>query len=342
MKYADFLSEGGSIGFVAPAFGASTEPYISGFNSAVATFEEMGYKTVIGPNCYKGDGIGISTNPYDCGKELTESYLADDTDILIPAGGGELMCETIDYVDFSKIKASKPKWFIGYSDNTNFTFLLNTICDHAAIYGQCASNFGMKPWHQAIHDSFDILTGKKLEVSSYGTWELKSLKTEDNPLVPYNTTEKLSLVYYGCDRNSTSFKGRLLGGCLDCLCNLVGTKYDYVKAFNDKYGDEGIIWFFESCDLNVFSIRRALWQLDRSGWFDHAAGFLVGRPMQYGQDMFGLNQYNAVTDILGKYNVPIIMDADIGHLPPAMPIISGAYGYVEASKDKLNIRYELK
>ena len=64
--------------------------------------------------------------------------------------------------------------------------------------------------------------------------------------------------------------------------------------------------------------------------------------MQYGQDMFGLNQYNAVTDILGKYNVPIIMDADIGHLPPAMPILSGAYGYVKASEDKLNIRYELK
>ena len=37
------------------------------------------------------------------------------------------------------------------------------------------------------------------------------------------------------------------------------------------------------------------------------------------------DQYEAVTGILGKYNVPIIMDLDIGHIPPAMPLICGSY-----------------
>ena len=27
--------------------------------------------------------------------------------------------------------------------------------------------------------------------------------------------------------------------------------------------------FFESCDLNVFSIRRAMWQMDNAGWFEN-------------------------------------------------------------------------
>lgn len=38
--------------------------------------------------------------------------------------------------------------------------------------------------------------------------------------------------------------------------------------------------------------------------------------MLFDQPMMGLDQYRAVTDILGKYQVPIIMDADLGHLHP--------------------------
>ena len=61
----------------------------------------------------------------------------------------------------------------------------------------------------------------------------------------------------------------------------------------------------------------------------------------YGQEIMGLDQYSAVTGILGKYNVPIIMDADIGHLPPAMPLISGAYTRVSVRADNLHIDFEL-
>lgn len=49
-------------------------------------------------------------------------YINSSSDILISCGGGELMCETLEYVDFDKIKNSPPKWYLGYSDNTNFTF----------------------------------------------------------------------------------------------------------------------------------------------------------------------------------------------------------------------------
>ena len=48
----------------------------------------------------------------------------------------------------------------------------------------------------------------------------------------------------------------LVGGCMDCLVNLTGTSFDKVKEFNERYAADGIIWFLESCDLNVFAIRR--------------------------------------------------------------------------------------
>ena len=41
------------------------------------------------------------------------------------------------------------------------------------------------------------------------------------------------------------------------------------KDFIERYKEDGILWFLEACDLNVFSIRRAMWQMEQAGWFEH-------------------------------------------------------------------------
>lgn len=346
MKYPKFLGANGTIGLVAPSFGCTFEPYKSCMDAAIERFKGMGYSIVEGPNCRKDDGIGISSSPENCGRELTDYYCSNSNDMLISCGGGELMCETLDYVDFDAVKNATPKWYMGYSDNTNFTFLLNTICDVASIYGPSIGAFGAEYLHQALLDSIKAFTGELDKVSGYDMFELESLKDEEHPLVSYNLTEKKELKLYSGDaavNRLPQFTGRITGGCLDCLANLVGTKYDKVAEFNKRYSDEGVIWFLEACDLNVMSIRRALWNLDRAGWFENAKGFIIGRPLAaWQEEMMGLDQYNAVTGILGKYNVPIVMDADVGHIAPAMPIISGAMATVGTDMGNITIEYNLK
>ncbi len=336
MRYPKFLKDYGTIGFAAPAFGCNIEPYKSGFKAALDNFSNRGYKCIVGENAYKGDGIGISSTPQSCAKELSSMYLDDKCDVIISCGGGELMCEVVNYIDFQQINNAKPKFFMGYSDNTNFTFLLTTLCDVASIYGPCAATFGMSKWHDSIDDAYKLISGRKSKISGYDKWEMTSLKSEDNPTAPYNLTETKKLIY-NTDDKKASFSGRLIGGCLDCLTNLTGTKFDKVREFNAKYKEDGIIWFLESCDLNVMSIRRSLWNLDNCGWFENVKGFIIGRPMHFDEPMFGLDQYRAVTGILDKYNVPIIMDSDIGHLPPAMPLICGSYAYVDANFNDISI-----
>lgn len=196
MRFPEFLKSDGTIGFVAPSFGCNTEPYKTAFKNAQKKLGELGHKFDIGPNCYAGDGIGISSTPQNCGKELTDYYCSENNDALISCGGGELMCETLDYVDFEKIMQAKPKWYMGFSDNTNFTFLLTTICDVASIYAPCAASFGMEPWHESIQDAYDVLTGKKNIVKGYPMWEKEGIRDEEHPLLPYNLTEKRELYYY--------------------------------------------------------------------------------------------------------------------------------------------------
>ena len=345
LRYPEFLKQGDCIGFAAPSFGCNIEPYKTSFEHALERFRQEGYRLQPGPNAYAGDGIGISSSPESCGKEFTDMFLSEENDAIISCGGGELMCEILDYVNFDAIRQAKPKWFMGYSDNTNLTFLLNTLCDTAAIYAPCASSFGMKPWHKSLKDAWQLLQGKKLTMAGYPKYETESLRDEDHPLVPYNCTEPRKIIFYNPDGEQEQpfrFSGRLTGGCLDILANLCGTKYDKTAAFAEKYREDGIIWFLEACDLNVFGIRRAVWELQHAGWFEHVKGFLIGRPLSAMDDLLGLDHIRAVTDLLAEYHVPILLDADLGHIPPMMPLISGSCATVTADPASGNMKIQMR
>ena len=54
----------------------------------------------------------------------------------------------------------------------------------------------------------------------------------------------------------------------------------------------------------------------------------------------GLDQYSAVTGVLSKYNVPIIMDADVGHFAPMMPLVCGSLATIKV--DGNDIQIEMK
>lgn len=380
MRYPKFLREKGTIAFVAPSFGCAIEPYRSGFESAQEKWRKAGFSLEFGPNCYASDGIGISSTPVKCGEELTEYYCNTTSDCIISCGGGELMCEILDYVNFERIKNAPAKWYMGYSDNTNMTFLLTTLCDTAAIYGPCAAAFGMEPRHASLEDAMMLLQGKKLSMQGYDRWERESLKDEEHPCVPYNLTETSVIKFVlpdgrtnieslapaphkfianqngtpetdgGAERNSSKcestvieYEGRLLGGCMDCLVTLIGTKYDKVTEFTEKYKTDGILWFLESCDLNLMSIRRAMWQMEHAGWFKYCKGFLIGRPrIGMESEEFGIDHYQAVYEMLKQYRVPVMMDVDIGHLPPMMPLICGSMARVVSDGNTYRVDMELK
>ncbi len=352
MNTPKFISPGDTIGLTAPSFGAGIEPYITRTSEAIGQLQKRGYKLKVMPSTYKTDGLGISTNPKDAAADLVNVYLDDQVDAVISVGGGELMCETMSFIDFHQIRDSKPKWFMGFSDNTNFIHPLVTLCDVPAIYGPCISSFGKK-WEQSEIDAINLLEGKILTVQGYDLFESPltecSEETEQDPLAPYNlNTEKVltSFIHENGKLMKVSgdteieIEGTLLGGCLDILENLSGTRFDGTKEYCKNH--EGIIWVLEACDLNPMSIRRAVWHLKEQGWFDTAAGFLIGRPLaSFGQELMGVDQYNAVTGILGDLKVPIIMDADIGHVKPAMPIIIGSHAAVSAKGNDLTIAMSL-
>ncbi len=133
------------------------------------------------------------------------------------------MCDILEYVDFEALRQAKPKWYMGYSDNTNLTFLLLTLCHTAAVYGTwCGGlwNGAVAPGPPGRHGPSDR---QKQKVESYGSWEREGKKDEEHPYEPYYCTEPLKLRMYAPDRGETKeerelfMQGRLIGGCMDCL-----------------------------------------------------------------------------------------------------------------------------
>lgn len=346
------IKTGDTIGITAPSFGAFSEPYSLLIDIAEDNLKDRGYRIFEGKTARLGDGIGISTDPKVCGAELMDFYKRDDIDAIISAGGGELMNETITFVDFHELKNYKPKWYVGYSDNTNFIFPLVTITGIQGIYGPCINGYA-KVWEDTEKDTFAILEGTRNSFDGYDMFvdpkdEESEVEEYTNEYLraPYNLSAKRQLVSFvhdgkglvPADDKDIEMQGILLGGCLDVLANLVGTRFDRMKEFVKD--NPGVIWVLEACDLNPMAIRRAVWNLKEAGWFDTAAGFVIGRPRAaWKQNMLGADQYNAVTDVVCDLKVPVVMDAEIGHIDPMLPIIMGAEAKVSVKDNNLSIQY---
>ena len=341
MKYPAFIKEKDQIAFIAPSFGAATEPYQKQVVYAKRRLEKMGYQIVLGENAYQAALPYLSNYPELVGKEFMDHYLNKDIKAMISVGGGEFEILGVPHVDFAKLKESEPTWFVGFSDNTNHTFLLLTLANTASIYGCCAGQFGMYNWDQSIQDCFDLLTGNNLELKGYPKYQIRHTAYQrKHCLAPYHLTEEKVLTLYPND--NLEFSGRLIGGCLDILIMLCGTRFDNVKNFLEQYKEDGFIWFLEACDLNSLAYMRAFVQLKEAGWFKYCKGFLIGRPERaFKDDIFEINRINAC-DVLKDLNVPMIIDFDLGHIKPTMPLILGSYATVKAIGNDVTVKMELK
>lgn len=327
-----FIHKKSKLYFVAPSFGCTTPPYEERLQKAITQLKSMGHDIVLGPNCFLAKGKCASNTPEERAKEFMMAYQSD-ADAIISVGGGELMYEILDYIDFEQIKKLPPKWFVGFSDNTNLTFTLTTLCDIETIYGSCAGHFHFKKYTYDVLDTYLMLQGKT-EFKGYPKYESSQEKTD--PFANYNLDTKKIITAYDY---KFPFSGTILGGNLDCMQLLCGTPYDKVQEYTTSH-TEGIIFYLEACDLNVVGIKRVLLQLKRSGWFQNIKGFLVGRPLCINQEFAGVNHLNAVIDVLSDYNVPILLDIDLGHLAPTLPFRNGAYVTIEFKKNNIYIHYK--
>lgn len=137
-----------------------------------------------------------------------------------------------------------PKLFCGCSDNTVLTFLLTTYCDIASVYGHNFYEIGIE--HKVQESYIKFLKEKKDTIESYE--EIKEVEEKDEswksnlPQISYNCNYHNNWKLYYENKDKVEVEGMVIGGLLDNLIGICGTKYDKVKKFIKKYEKLGFIY----------------------------------------------------------------------------------------------------
>ena len=320
MNYPENLKIGDTIGICAPSAGITNPEKIEKLDLAIKALEDMGYK-VIETESVRKDENGRSASSEKRAQEFMELLENDEVKLIIFASGGDFLCEMLDCLDFDKIRTLKPKWMQGYSDITGISYLFNTILDIPTMYSQTIKDYAMKPLHRSLVDCLEIEKGNEIAQQSFEMYEKEWDLENTNPEATYNLTEKVEWKnIFGEDE--ITIQGRSIGGCLDCIKSYIGTKYDKVNEYLERHKDDGIIWFLEVFEMNTAELQRTLWQMKSCGYFKYCKGIIFGRPLFIRED-YDTNFNEAVKNSLKDLQIPIICDADIGHVSPQLAIVNG-------------------
>lgn len=330
-----FIRQGDTIAVTGTSNGLVDEMKIRRFHNGVKNLKERGYEVAVSDNVFTADHRGCCSSGENRAKNFNRLIADDSVSAIISPAGGDYLMEMLEYVDFDAIK-KYPKWFQGYSDNTGLVFPIVTTCDVAAVYGNGFGDFGMENWQQSVTDDLQVLEGIKRKLHSYEHFE-----SERHEYITgyegYYADEKVRWIN-GRDEKKIEISGRLIGGCLDVIVFLLGTKYDGTKQFIEKYADDGIIWAMESFAMDDVVIITHLWQMKELGYFKNVKGFVFGRPLMY-NTWIEQDYKTAIMSVLGDLDVPVIFDADLGHKGPQFPWIMGAKAKITSENGKGILEY---
>ena len=320
MQYPKFLEKGNIIGITAPSQGVGDD--IESFEKSLHTLKKEGYQ-IKETKSVRNKGMASASGKIRA-QEFGSLITKKNVKIIMCASGGDFLVEMLPFVNWQHIKEN-PKWIMGYSDPTYLLYIITTKLDIATIYGCNAGSFDQTNLHECLKNNLKILSGNIVRQDSFSYYQKDWLENSDG----YHLTEK---VYWETINKEVDITGRMIGGCLDCLKDLIGTSYDYTKEFIEKYKKDGIIWYFDIFEPSAEVVYRTLFQMKEAGWFKYIKGIIVGRvafPKHFNENF---TYQEALKRMFPE--LPIIFNADIGHIPPKMTIINGSIAHITCKNGK--------
>lgn len=317
LRFPAPLQPGDRIGVTSPSSGVAG-PGRDRINFSVNWLREAGYDVVVGSMM---DGRGITSGPAsERAAELTAMLCDPQIRCVIPPWGGKTAIDLLDLLDWDALGSAEPTWLVGFSDLATILLPITTRLGWATIHGDNLADTpydvpdGLMSWR-------DLASGpgphRQQDSGLIADWWRFA---EDPMATQWKKIGDRRWTVHGA--NTVNVSGRLIGGCVETLANLAGTPYGDVAAFGREHAADGLILYLEAAGDDAATICRNLHGLRLAGWFEHATAILVGKTNA--PDSEGLTQREAVLDALGRLELPIIFDLEIGHVPPHLPLVNGA------------------
>lgn len=261
---------------------------------AIDFLQKKGLKVVLGKYVF-----GTWNRFSGTDKERSEDFqrAIDDPNVkaVFCARGGYGCVRIVDKLNYSNL-LNNPKWLIGYSDVTVFHNHFNTNLELKTIHGPMPLNI--------VEKNEELRSAERLLSMLFG--ENREIKFGSHRL---NLNGKTS--------------GKMIGGNLSVLCGLIGTDADI--------STKGSILFLEDLCEENYKLDRMLFQLKKSGKFEHLAGLLIGgfTEMTDLSNWFESNSLELIAKHTEKLDIPIAFNFPAGHTPVNTPLILGQEYYLE-------------
>ena len=346
MKYAKKLRKGDKVAIVSLSSGMLGEAFCShNIEIGVKRLREYGLEPSFMPNSLKGIEY-LKANPKARAKDLKDAFMDDSIAGIICAIGGDDTYRLLPYLledeEFIDAVHKSPKLFTGFSDTTINHLMFyklglstyygpNFICDLAEISDE------MLPYSKKAFESY-IEGNEYREITSSEIWYQERTDFSKEAV----GTERIShREEHGFEllQGKECFEGRLLGGCLESLYDiLTTTRYENEKAVCEKYGlfpdiaewKEKIL-FIETCEEKPVpeQFEKEIAILKEKGVFDVVSGVLVGKP----QDEAYYDEYkNILVKVVNNPDLPIVYNVNFGHATPRCTLQYGAVARVDMKR----------
>lgn len=262
---------------------------------------------------------------------------------VVPPWGGETAIDLLPLLDWAAISTAEPTWMVGFSDISTIITPLTLLTGVATVHG---NNLMDTPYQAppGLLSWLDIVAaGPGAVLSQVPPGRHRATGHDDyhaNPLVDTFTLDRPGRWTRLDGDADVAVEGRLIGGCVETLCNVSGTPYGDVATFARHTAPEGLLVYVEACCDDAFAVCRSLHGMRLAGFFAAANAVLVGRTRAPAAE--SLTQHEAVLDALGCLGVPIIAEVECSHVPPYMPIVNGAHGHLVCTADRNSLDQTLR
>ena len=318
MIYPEKIKKGDTIGIISPSNGVKSKK-LKKFEKGIEKLNDYGY-TVIEDQYVRNTENGVSSSAFNRSVEFDNAIKNKELKALIACSGGDYLIQIMNLIDFNQLKKNT-KWIQGQSDITPLLFYITTKLDIATVYSFNAKSFGDDSVPELmLKNNIEFLNGKTPKQIEYG-YKIDDDKVEQQ---------------WECITKEKEFNGRLIGGCLDSLKDIIGTKYDCVKKFIKKYQEDGIVWYFDVAEMTNEDILRTMWQFKNAGWFVSCKAILFGR-IENEINYTGTTLKDAINYNLFDLYIPIYINTDIGHTDPVHTLINGSIIKVTKNKDDKHV-----
>ena len=261
------LKQSDTIGIVAPASHFDFEK----FNRGIAVLESMGFNTSVPERLF-------NKKEYFAGSDLERAemvnrYFADTTiKAIMCARGGYGSIRILSLLDYETIQKN-PKIFVGFSDVSALLSTLYLRCRLVTFHGPTVTTLG----------NSDNMTKDSL---------LSMITSGEKPEIAMES---------GFTIQPGSASGPVLGGNLNTLCHLLGTKF--------QPDFKGCILFLEDRGEGPYRIDRMLSHMKLAGCFNGLAGLILGTF----EDCGNTGDIIRIASDIFDDKIPIIAGLEVGH-----------------------------